>query len=343
MDSLSNDHTRPHPSLDPESSDRTAVNTEIPTDQRPILMVASSGGHLTQLMELGDRIVPHLPQIWSSFEGDHASSVLRGREVDFTPYIPPRGYLQLTKAIPRAVSILRRRRPSIVVSTGSGIALAFLPLARFWGAEAHYIESATRADGPSQTGRVLAKFPWIKLHTQHPGWADGRWDYRGSVFEGYEAEPADHRDVTRVVVTLGTMETYGFRRLVEHLVKILPGDVVVTWQVGATDVADLGINARRTIPSDELHAAMRAADVVIGHAGTGVALTCCSLGVRPILIPRSAAHDEHIDDHQHQTARYLQGLSLAAVHDAGEITFDDIAAATAWKIVRSSAAPEYVL
>jgi len=230
-----------------------------------------------------------------------------------------------------------------VVSTGSGIALAFLPLARLWGADAHYIESATRADGPSQTGRVLARFPWIKLHTQHPGWADGRWDYRGSVFEGYEAVQTEPRDVSRVVVTVGTMETYGFRRLLDRLIEILPSDAVVTWQVGATDVSGLEIDAQRMIPSDELHAAMQAADVVIGHAGTGVALTCCSLGVRPILIPRSASHHEHIDDHQHQTARYLQSLSLAAVHDADEITFDDIATATAWKIVRSAAAPDYVI
>jgi len=314
-----------------------------PNDDRPVLMVASSGGHLTQLVELSARIVPRRRQTWASFDGDHATSVLRGRQVDFTPYIPPRGYLQLARSIPRAVAILRQRRPATVVSTGSGIALAFLPLARLWGAEAHYIESATRADGPSQTGKVLARFPWIKLHTQHPGWADARWDYRGSVFEGYEAVPAERRDVRRVVVTVGTMETYGFRRLLDRLVDILPSDAAVTWQVGATDVAGLAINARRMIPSDELHAAIKSADVVIGHAGTGVALTCCSLGVRPILVPRSAQYHEHIDDHQHQTARYLQGLSLAAVHDAAELTFDDIAAATAWKIERSEAAPDYVL
>lgn len=314
-----------------------------PGGERPMMMVASSGGHLTQLIELSERISPRREQTWASFEGDHAVSVLHGRQVDFAPYVPPRGYFQLARAIPRAVAIIRKRRPATVVSTGAGIALAFLPFARLWGADAHYIESATRSDGPSQTGKILARFPWIKLHTQHPAWANGRWDYRGSVFEGYEAVPAPPRDVRRVVVTVGTMETYGFRRLIDRLVEVLPSDVVVTWQVGATNVSGLGIDARRMIPSDELHAEMRAADVVIGHAGTGLALTCCSLGVRPILVPRSAMHDEHIDDHQQQTARYLQGLSLAAVHEAQEISFDDIANATAWKIVRRSAPPDYVL
>jgi len=314
-----------------------------PGTDRPMLMVASSGGHLTQLVELAPRISPRRDQTWVSFDGDHASSILRGRQVDFTPYIPPRGYVSLLRAIPRAVSIIRRRRPAVVVSTGSGIALAFLPIARIWGAEAHYIESATRAEGPSQTGRVLSRFRWIKLHTQHPGWADDRWDYRGSVFEGYEAIRTDQRDVRRVVVTVGTMETYGFRRLVDRLVEILPQDAEVTWQIGATDVSGLGIDGRRSIPSDELHEAMLAADVVVGHAGTGVALTCCSLGIRPLLVPRTAAHGEHIDDHQHQTADYLRGLSLAAVHDADHLKFSDLVSATEWKVVRQSDAPDYVL
>jgi len=308
-----------------------------------MLMVASSGGHLTQLVELAPRISPRRTQTWASFDGDHASSILKGRQTDFVPYIPPRGYLPLLRAIPRAMSVIRRRRPSAVISTGSGIALAFLPIARIWGAEAHYIESATRAEGPSQTGRVLSKFPWIKLHTQHPGWADGRWDYRGSVFEGYEAVEAGGREVRRVVVTVGTMETYGFRRLVERLIEILPPGTEVTWQVGATDVSGLHIDAKRTIPSDELHAAMLKADVVVGHAGTGVALTCCSLGIRPVLVPRTAAHGEHIDDHQHQTADYLGGLSLAAVGNADHLNFGDLVSAAGWKIVRHSSAPEYVI
>jgi len=306
-------------------------------------MVASSGGHLTQLLELSSRLVPRLEQTWSSFEGDHASSALAGRNVEYVPYIPPRGYRQLARALPRAASIMRHHRPEFVVSTGSGIALAFLPMARLWGTEAHYIESATRVGGPSRTGGLLARFPWIHLHTQHPSWADGRWTYDGSVFEGFEAVPVPPGAVKRVVVVLGTMETYGFRRLVERLIDILPHDVDVTWQVGVTDLSGLNIDARRTIPSAELQSAMESADVVIGHAGTGMALTCFSLGIRPLLIPRSHGHNEHVDDHQYQTAEYLGGLDLASVCEADRITFGDLRSVTGWKIVRAATAPDYVL
>jgi len=306
-------------------------------------MVASSGGHLTQLLELSSRLVPRLEQTWSSFEGDHASSALEGRIVEYIPYIPPRGYRQLARGVPRAASILRHHRPEFVVSTGSGIALAFLPIARLWGAEAHYIESATRCIGPSQTGRLLSRLPWVRLHTQHPGWSDERWSYDGSVFEGFEAVAVAPRAVERVVVTLGTMETYGFRRLVERLIDILPDDVDVTWQVGVTDVSGLNMDARRSIPSAELQSAIGSADVVIGHAGTGIALTCFSLGIRPLLVPRSPDHGEHVDNHQYQTAEYLGRLDLASVCEADRITFDDLRSVTGWRVVRVARAPDYVL
>lgn len=306
-------------------------------------MVASSGGHLTQLLELSERLRPEREQIWVSFDGDHARSVLEGHQAEFIPYIPPRGYRQLIAALPRAQGIMRRHRPEIVVSTGSAIALAFLPWARLWGTQAHYIESATRSDGPSHTGKVLAKFHRIRLHTQHPCWADDRWDYDGSVFDGYKAVEMPAREITRVVVTLGTMETYGFRRLVDRLHKILPADAHVTWQVGATDMSGIDIDAHRMIPSNELHAAIKAADVVVGHAGTGLALTCLSLGVRPVLVPRSASHGEHIDDHQAQTAAFLQGLGLAAVHEVDRLEMENLVEATKWQILQGTVAPDFLL
>jgi len=308
-----------------------------------MLMVASSGGHLTQLLELSERLRPQREQIWVSFDGDHARSVLEGRQAEFIPYIPPRGYRQLVMALPRAARIMRRHRPEVVVSTGSGIALAFLPSARLWGAKAHYIESATRSDGPSHTGKVLARFHRIRLHTQHPSWADDQWSYDGSVFEGYEAVEIPRREITKVVVTLGTMETFGFRRLVERLREILPPDADVLWQTGATDTSGLNIDARRMIPSHEIHAAIEAADVVVGHSGTGIALTCLSLGVRPVLVPRSSSHGEHIDDHQAQTAAFLQGRGIAATHKVHQLDFEDLAAATAWKIEPRRDRPPYNL
>ncbi len=105
-------------------------------------------------------------------------------------------------------------------------------------------------------------------------------------------------------MTLGTIP-YGFRRLVDRLLQILPSDVEVLWQTGATDVRDVPIRARRLIPARELDRFVAEADVVVAHAGTGSALTALEAGKCPVLVPRRQAHQEHVDDHQRLIARHL--------------------------------------
>jgi len=200
-----------------------------------------------------------------------------------------------------------------VVSTGAAIALSFLPLARTLGIPAYYVESAARRHGPSTTGRLLARVPGLSLYTQHASWADGRWNYAGCVFDGYEARERRFptRAIRRAVVTLGTQPGYGFRRLVERLVDLLPPDADVLWQTGATDVRGLPIAPRTFVPGDELATAMRGADVVVAHAGVGSALCALDAGRCPVLVPRTATEGEHVDDHQSQIAATLDEVGLA--------------------------------
>ncbi len=310
---------------------------------RPTLFVASTGGHLTQLIDLSERITEVERAVWVTFESDQARSALEGREVIYVPYLAPRGYASLLRNLPRAARVLRRQRPERVISTGSGIALAYLPLARIVGARAYYIESATRAAGPSRTGALLARVPGVRLRTQHPQWAEGKWRFAGSVFDGFQPVPGPPRPLHKVVVTVGTMETYGFRRLVQRLFDVLPAGVEVLWQTGVTDIAGIDIDAHRSVPATELEAAIAAADLVVAHAGTGTALTSLRLGHRPVLVARRGAHGEHVDDHQAQTASYLSGLDLVTVLEVDEIDIGALEAATAGSVTRSISPPRIEL
>jgi UDP-N-acetylglucosamine transferase subunit ALG13 len=47
------------------------------------------------------------------------------------------------------------------------------------------------------------------------------------------------------------------------------------------------------------------ADVVISHSGVGSAIRVLELGKTPILVPREARFDEHVDDHQGQICEHL--------------------------------------
>jgi len=55
----------------------------------------------------------------------------------------------------RAVRLLRRYRPAVVLSTGAAIAVPFFWLGRLFGAEAIYVESVTRIGSASTTLRLV--------------------------------------------------------------------------------------------------------------------------------------------------------------------------------------------
>lgn len=303
-----------------------------------VVLVACGGGHLEQLYLLRDRIPIDGKRRWITNDTPQSRSLLAGEDVHFVPYVGPRDYEGLLRNMPHALRQLRPRSTAAVVSTGSGVAVAYLGTSALRGIPTYYIESATRAEGPSYTGRLLSKVPGVHLFTQHEHWANEQWRYGGSVFEGFEGNvrPSSLRrsGIGRIVVSLGTIRAYQFRRLVERVLEIVPANAHITWQTGFTNVDGLALQARAELPHRELVDEMLAADVVIAHAGTGIALSAFQAGLCPVLVPREAAYYEHVDDHQSQTARVLGSAGLAVTRRVHELTAADLTAATERLVVR---------
>lgn len=308
------------------------------------LLVCSGGGHLKQLFTLAHRIgLPADDQYWVTFDTGLSRQLLAGRNVLFARYAAPRDTLNILRNAQLAAKVLRQRRYETVISTGSSIAVNFLPLAARMGASAHYIESAARADGPSLTGRLLALDPRVNTYCQYPAWSGRRWQFRGSIFDAHDAGMAsDTRPLRRAVVTVGTTESYGFRRLFEALAPLLK-DCEVLWQTGTTDVTGLGIPARPHVDHNEMLAAVAAADVVVAHAGTGAALTAIEQGKCPVLVPRLARHSEHIDDHQLQIAAELARRDLAIACAPEHLSPEVLARAAARSTLRLDNPPRFQL
>ena len=298
------------------------------------LFVANGGGHLKELLLLSERLPVSVgDSLWITFDSPQSRSILQGREVSFVRYSSPRDGRATVANFIAAARLLRHRRFDIAVSTGATVAVSFLPLARLLGIPCHYIESATRTDGPSLTGRILQWVPGIHLYTQHPSWAGGRWTHVGSVFDQFRPTSlSDPVSLRKVVVTVGASETYSFERLIRSLVPILPVDADVLWQTGCANVDDLGLTTRRQIPALELEAAMREADLVISHAGVGSALSALESGRMPVIVPRELANSEHVDDHQSQIARDLSSLGLAVSRRVDELTREDLEEAAGHRV-----------
>ena len=302
------------------------------------MLVASSGGHFTQLAELWPRIEGvNKDCVWVTFDSPQTRSMLKDQQVEYVPYIRPRGLASVLRNVPQAFKLIKKYNVDAVISTGSAIALAYLPYSAVRGIPTHYIESATRVEGPSVTGKALSRVPGIKLYNQHADWANEQWQYLGSGFDGFETvqRPNKSEKIRRAVVSVGTMEDYSFKDFFVRLADYLSEADSVLWQTGSTDVSDLDIDGKEVVPAHELEQAMREADVVIAHAGTGTALTSLRMGKRPILVPRDSSHGQHIDDHQFQTAALLDKMGLALSRKVEDLTKADLLEAASFEVIRN--------
>jgi UDP-N-acetylglucosamine transferase subunit ALG13 len=303
------------------------------------ILVAATGGHLAQLAQLESRIAGlDADRLWITFDGPQSRSLLRDRPVTFIPSIEERDVKGVLRGALFANRLFRTRDVSAVISTGSGVALSFLPVAAARGIPAHYIESAARVGPPSLTGRLLQHLPGVRLYRQYPRSVGRGWHYAGSVFDGFEALVDSPPPIRRLVVTLGS-GVHGFRRLLDRLIRILPSDVEVLWQTGSTKVEGLQVDARPLVGAAELDRAIAEADAVIGHAGCGYALSALNAGKMPIIVPREKKHGELVDDHQVELARFLGERELAIYRTPETISFDDVVAAARRRVVRLSNPP----
>lgn len=285
------------------------------------LLVASTGGHLEQLWRLRRRFEPMLDEVeWATFDTGQSRHLLADEVVHYVPFVRPKDVRGAFLDGREAIRLLTRGRFARVISTGAAVAVPFLDIARARGLAAHYIESAARSQGPSLSGRMVSRLPGVRLYGQYPGWASGRWQFRGSVFDGFEPGSAcASRPIGKVVVSFGSQRDFGFRRALERLVRLLPevcsSSAEIVWQTGATDVSGLGIHAVEILPAADLEQAIAEADLVISHAGVGTALTTLEHGKCPVMLPRRREFGEHTDNHQRLIAEELERRGLAGGAD----------------------------
>lgn len=305
------------------------------------LLVTSAGGHLTQMQMLVERFSPEpWPATWVSYDCPHAETALETQHRVHGHGPSTRSLGKAARNWQVAARILAGGHIERVISTGAGIAVPFLLEASRRGIPAHYLESASRVTGPSMTGQLLHAFaPAVRLYTQHVGWADARWQYAGSVFDGFVPTtlPAVPRSTLRILVSLGTHEGFRFDRLIQSVGRSLRRGDEVVWQLGVTDPPqDLPGLIRTDIPSQEMEELIRCADVVVAHAGTGVITSCLQAGRHPVVVPRRSVHHEHVDDHQTVTATEVARLGLATSRDAGDLSRSDLLAAARQGCERST-------
>ncbi len=125
--------------------------------RREILLVASSGGHLLQLLQLAD-LWPQQQRHWVTFEQSDAVSLLAGERTTWAHHPTNRNVPNLIRNLGLALRMVRRRRVQVIVTTGAGVAVPFVIVGRLLGINVVYIESMARITSPSLTGRLVYPF-----------------------------------------------------------------------------------------------------------------------------------------------------------------------------------------
>jgi beta-1,4-N-acetylglucosaminyltransferase len=144
-----------------------------------ILMVSSSGGHLTQLMCLEPWWQEH-ERLWVTFETADAVSKLADEEVRWAHHPTTRNVPNLARNTALAWQTLKAYRPDVIVSTGAGVAVPFFWLHRYFHSHTVYLEVFDRVDSRTLTGRLCR--PVTELFLVQ--WPEQQALYRSSVLLG---------------------------------------------------------------------------------------------------------------------------------------------------------------
>lgn len=273
-------------------------------ERSKVLVVASTGGHLAQAMRWNERLSLSSDSLFVTFENDQSRSMLADSRHRFVPYVAPRDIRGVAKAFREISHQLRSESFDAVLSTGAGVALAAAGASRLARVPFHYIESVSRFNGPSLSGRVLARTPGVHRYTQHAGYGP-RWRLIPSLLSSYRvsssgAGASNRRDGVRIFVTLGTIKPYRFDRMIEKVLELSTPNDSVVWQTGATDRTDLPGTTHESMSASAFDRELDLADVVVTHAGVGSLLKIIEMGKLPLVAARRADLNEHVDDHQAQ-------------------------------------------
>lgn len=155
-------------------------------DRRPILAVASLGGHWMQLLRLCGELERLAPLSYVSTDAGAAAMLPPGAVLDVVPDFSRNELWRLPAAVWRMWRIVRRRRPRAVVTTGAAPGLIAIAVGRLCGCRTLWIDSIANAATLSGSGKVACRLAH-RVFTQWPALAGGRVEYHGNTF-GMEAD-----------------------------------------------------------------------------------------------------------------------------------------------------------
>jgi UDP-N-acetylglucosamine:LPS N-acetylglucosamine transferase len=137
-----------------------------------VLLVSSSGGVLLDLLALRPWWFRH-GVTWVAVPAPDTAALLKDERVHWQPELSARRPLTILTAVFRALRIVRAEHPDVIVSAGSGVAVAVFIAARLLGVPALWLETLNIVDRPGIAGRICGKLAAAVL-VQRPALLESR-------------------------------------------------------------------------------------------------------------------------------------------------------------------------
>ena len=125
-----------------------------------------------------------------------------------------------------------------------------------------------------------------------------------------------------IFVTVGS-QRFQFNRLLEMVdkwVQLNPGHVDVYAQTGYSTYEPKFFSGKSFLDGDEFSEKINEADLVITHGGSGAIVGSLKRGKKVIAVPRLAAFDEHVDNHQMEIIKtFAEGDMILSASNEEEL------------------------
>lgn len=137
------------------------------------MLVCSTGGHFRLMQQLQPFWNTH-ERVWITFRNPNTEAILAGERVYWACSPTNRNLPNLIRNFLLALQLVFRERPRLIVSTGAGVAVPFVIVAKLLGSQTVFIESITRVEQLSLSARLVLPFiddlyvQWPQLQARYP-------------------------------------------------------------------------------------------------------------------------------------------------------------------------------
>ena len=111
-----------------------------------------------------------------------------------------------------------------------------------------------------------------------------------------------------IFVTVGTHEQQ-FNRLIKKIDELKRDGIIkedILMQIGFSTYEPQYCEAKKLLSYDEMNEMYEKADIIITHGGPASFMKALELKKIPIVVPRQAQFDEHINDHQVEFVKLVE-------------------------------------